>query len=157
MFIEQQPRDPRFLPLAGEFSQEKFQSHYGFLMDAHKTELRTLRDNLKAARKLLASSPRDLRPEREAEVSRLERAVKRAESLVNQDRKARVDQEALTKLDEAERAKRKEGKAGWWMKECLCSINGNCLIDLSSSQRIRRNFCCERGTMPWRLKVGSVR
>ncbi|KAJ7357329.1 hypothetical protein DFH08DRAFT_851659 [Mycena albidolilacea] len=112
-----QARDPRFLPLAGEFSQEKFQSHYGFLMDAHKTELRTLRDNLKAARKLLASSPRDLRSEREAEVSRLERAVKRAESLVNQDRKARVDQEALTKLDEAERAKRKEGKAGWWMKE----------------------------------------
>jgi len=112
-----QPRDPRFLPLAGEFLPEKFQKHYGFLTDAHKTELRTLRDNLKAARKLLASSPRDLRSEREAEVSRLEKAVKRAESLVNQDRKAKVDQEALTKLNEAERAKRKGGKGGWWMKE----------------------------------------
>ncbi|KAF8213087.1 hypothetical protein K438DRAFT_1803384 [Mycena galopus ATCC 62051] len=112
-----QARDPRFLPLAGEFSAQKFQTHYGFLTDAHKTELRTLRDNLKTARKLLASSPRDLRPEREAEVSRLEQAVKRAESLVNQDRKARVDQEALTKLNEAERAKRKDGKTGWWMKD----------------------------------------
>jgi ribosomal RNA-processing protein 36 len=34
-------------------------------------ELKTLRDNLKRARKLLASSPRDLRPEREAEVEGL--------------------------------------------------------------------------------------
>ncbi|KAK7064260.1 hypothetical protein R3P38DRAFT_3301834 [Favolaschia claudopus] len=111
-----QPRDPRFLPLAGEFSQEKFQKHYGFLTDAHKTELQTLRESLKAARKLLASSPRDLRSEREAEVSRLEKAVKRAESLVNQDRKSKVDQAALTKLNEAEKAKRADGKAGWWMK-----------------------------------------
>ncbi|KAJ6575073.1 hypothetical protein B0H19DRAFT_1127030 [Mycena capillaripes] len=112
-----QPRDPRFLPLAGEFSTQKFQEHYGFLTDAHKTELRTLRENLKAARKLLASSPRDLRPEREAEVGRLEMAVKRAESMVNKDRRAKVDQEALTRLNEAERAKRKEGKREWWMKD----------------------------------------
>ncbi|KAJ7634264.1 hypothetical protein DFH06DRAFT_1284458 [Mycena polygramma] len=112
-----QARDPRFLPLSGEFSTEKFQEHYGFLTDAHKTELRTLRENLKAARKLLASSPRDLRPEREAEIGRLEMAVKRAESMVNKDRRAKVDQEALTKLSEGERAKRKEGKGGWWMKE----------------------------------------
>ncbi|KAJ7786269.1 DUF947-domain-containing protein [Mycena metata] len=112
-----QPRDPRFLPLAGEFSPQKFQEQYGFLADAHKTELRTLRENLKAARKLLVSSPRDLRADREAEVSRLEMAVKRAESMVNKDRRAKVDQEALTKLNEAERAKRKEGKGEWWMKE----------------------------------------
>ncbi|KAJ6519780.1 hypothetical protein C8R45DRAFT_952702 [Mycena sanguinolenta] len=112
-----QSRDPRFLPLAGEFSAQKFQKHYGFLADSHKTELKTLRDNLKTARKLLASSPRDLRPEREAEVSRLEKAVKRAESLVNQDRKAKIDEEALTKLNDAEKAKRKDGKTGWWMKE----------------------------------------
>ncbi|KAJ7492659.1 hypothetical protein FB451DRAFT_1219169 [Mycena latifolia] len=112
-----QPRDPRFLPLAGEFSPQKFQEQYSFLADAHKNELRTLRDNLKAARKLLGSSPRELRAEREAEVGRLEMAVKRAESMVNMDRRAKVDQEALTKLNEAERAKRKEGKGGWWMKE----------------------------------------
>ncbi|KAJ7169843.1 hypothetical protein C8R46DRAFT_1090233 [Mycena filopes] len=112
-----QARDPRFLPLAGEFLPEKFQEQYGFLADAHKSELRTLGENLKAARKLLVSSPRDLRAEREAEVSRLEMAVKRAESLVNKDRRAKVDQEALAKLNEVERAKRKEGKGEWWMKE----------------------------------------
>ncbi|KAJ7125621.1 hypothetical protein C8R43DRAFT_1029604 [Mycena crocata] len=112
-----QPRDPRFLPLAGEFLPEKFQQQYGFLADAHKTELRTLRENLKAARKLLASSPRELRDEREAEVGRLEMAVKRAESMVNKDRRAKVDQEALTKLNEAEKAKRKDGKGQWFMKE----------------------------------------
>ncbi|KAJ7487561.1 hypothetical protein B0H11DRAFT_2013865 [Mycena galericulata] len=112
-----QARDPRFLPLAGEFLPQKFQEQYSFLADAHKTELRTLRENLKAARKLLLSSPRELRAEREAEVGRLEMAVKRAESLVNSDRRAKVDQEALAKLNEAEKAKRKEGKGGWWMKE----------------------------------------
>ncbi|KAJ7293541.1 hypothetical protein C8J57DRAFT_1269308 [Mycena rebaudengoi] len=112
-----QPRDPRFLPLAGEFLPQKFQEQYGFLADAHKNELRTLRDNLKAARKLLASSPRELRADREAEVSRLEMAVKRAESLVNRDRRAKVDQEALTKINEEERAKRKQGKKEWHMKE----------------------------------------
>ncbi|KAJ7783744.1 hypothetical protein DFH07DRAFT_788967 [Mycena maculata] len=112
-----QARDPRFLPLAGEFLPQKFQESYGFLADAHKTELRTLRENLKIARKLLVSSPRELHAEREAEVGRLEMAVKRAESMVNQDRRAKVDQEALTKLNEAERAKQKEGKGGWWMKE----------------------------------------
>ncbi|KAJ7092687.1 hypothetical protein C8R44DRAFT_816289 [Mycena epipterygia] len=112
-----QPRDPRFLPLAGEFLPQKFQESYGFLADAHKTELRTLRENLKAARKLVTNSPRELRAEREAEVGRLEMAVKRAESMVNKDRRAKVDQEALTKLNETERTKRKEGKGGWWMKE----------------------------------------
>ncbi|KAJ7103569.1 hypothetical protein B0H15DRAFT_812788 [Mycena belliarum] len=112
-----QQRDPRFLPLAGEFLPQKFQEQYGFLVDSHKSELRTLRENLKTARRRLASSPRDLRAEREAEVGRLEMAVKRAESMVNQDRRAKVDQEALTKLNEAERAKRKEGKKDWWLKE----------------------------------------
>ncbi|KAJ6621701.1 hypothetical protein B0H10DRAFT_2017111 [Mycena sp. CBHHK59/15] len=112
-----QPRDPRFLPLAGEFLPQKFQEQYGFLADAHKDELRTLRDNLKLSRKRLASSPRDLRADREAEVSRLEMAVKRAESLVNRDRRAKVEQETLTKITEEERAKRKQGKGGWWMKE----------------------------------------
>lgn len=119
----QQPRDPRFLPLAGEFLPQKFQESYGFLADAHKTELRTLRENLKAARKLLTNSPRELRADREAEVGRLEMAVKRAESMVNKDRRAKVDQEALTKLNEAERVKRKEGKGGWWMKEGLCALS----------------------------------
>lgn len=75
-----------------------------------------MRENLKTARKRLLASPRDLRAEREAEVARLEVAVKRAESSVNSDRRAKVDQEALTKLNEAESAKRKEGKGSWYMK-----------------------------------------
>ncbi|KAJ7630900.1 DUF947-domain-containing protein [Roridomyces roridus] len=111
-----QARDPRFLPLAGEFSAEKFRQQYGFLEDAHKTELKTLRENLKTARKRLLASPRDLRYEREAEVARLEAAVKRAESMVNSDRRAKVDQEAMAKLNEEEKGKRKEGKGSWYMK-----------------------------------------
>ena len=77
----QVPRDPRFLHSTGTFDPTRFRSQYGFLSEMHQTELGTLKENLKRARKLLVTSPRDLRPEREAEVQRLERAVKRASSV----------------------------------------------------------------------------
>ncbi|RDB29646.1 rRNA biogenesis protein RRP36 [Hypsizygus marmoreus] len=111
-----QPRDPRFLPLAGEFSADKFQASYNFLADAHQTELTTLRENLKRARKLLTSSPRDLYEERLEEVNRLELAVKRAESLVNKDRRDAIEQETLKKLSMEEHEKRKGGKGEWYLK-----------------------------------------
>lgn len=86
-------------------------------MEIHSTELKALRDNLKRAKKLLVSSPRDLREEREQEVGRLELAVKRAESNVNKDRRESVEQQTLDSLAKEEREKRKKGKGGWWMKE----------------------------------------
>jgi ribosomal RNA-processing protein 36 len=115
-----QSRDPRFLPLAGEFSAEKFQAHYSFLGDAHKAELDTLRENLKRARKLLANSPRISFEERNNEVKRLQLAVKRAESMVNKDRQDVTEREALLKLTSEEKEKRKQGKQHWWLKECEC-------------------------------------
>ena len=118
--FSKQPRDPRFLPLAGAFSADKFRKSYGFLTEAHKTELTTLRESLKQARKLLASSPKDLYTEREAEVKRLEVAVKRAESQVNKDRQDRIEQEAIEKLTAEEREKQKEGKEQWHLKKCKC-------------------------------------
>lgn len=112
-----QPRDPRFLPVAGEFSSDSFQKQYGFLADIHSSELKTLRENLKRAKKLLISSPRDLREERQEEVGRLELAVKRAESNVNKDQREMVEKKALSQIAKDERDKRKQGKGGWWMKE----------------------------------------
>lgn len=79
-------------------------------------ELVTLRDSLKRARKLLASSPQHLRPEREAEVERLELAVKRAESSVNRDKRERVEREALNAITKEERDKRQKGKKAFWLK-----------------------------------------
>lgn len=108
--------------MAGEFSVQKFQAQYGFLADAHKTELSTLRDHLKRARKLLASSPKQLLNEREEEVARLEQAVKRVESTVNRDRREKVEQDALEQRMKEEKEKRKQGKGNWWMKECKCFI-----------------------------------
>ena len=113
-----QSRDPRFLPLAGEFSAEKFQAQYGFIADAHKAELHTLRQNLKRAKKLLLTSPQNLFIERDQEVKRLELAVKRAESMVSKDHKDMTESQALLKLTREEREKRKQGKKRWWMKEC---------------------------------------
>ncbi|KAI0651924.1 hypothetical protein C8Q79DRAFT_922543 [Trametes meyenii] len=110
------PRDPRFLPITGEYDPKRFRAQYGFLSEMHEGEMKTLKENLKRARKLLANSPRDLREEREAEVQRLERAVKRAESTVNKDRQEKVQMEALGKLAKEERERQKEGKKAWYMK-----------------------------------------
>lgn len=110
------PRDPRFLPMTGEFSTQQFQRQYRFLSELHVNEMKTLKENLKRARKLLASSPRDLREEREQEVQRLERALKRAESMVNKDRREKIEEEALSKVTVEEREKRKQGKGAWFMK-----------------------------------------
>lgn len=85
-------------------------------------ELVTLRDSLKRARKLLTSSPRHLRPEREAEVERLALAVKRAESSVNRDKRERVEREALTALTKEERNKRQTGKKAFWLKNGMFSF-----------------------------------
>ena len=116
--VYQEARDPRFSQLSGEFDASKFRNHYNFLSDMRQGELGTLRNNLKRARKLLASSPRHLRPEREAEVERLVLAVKRAESSVNSDKRERVEQEALNAITREERQKRQKGKKAFWLKKC---------------------------------------
>lgn len=114
----QEVRDPRFIPLTGEFDAAKFRTQYNFIADMHLTELKTLRDNLKRARKMLASSPHDLREEREREVEKLELAVKRSESMVNRDKREKIEQEALRKVTKEEREKRAQGKGDFWIKSC---------------------------------------
>ncbi|KAJ3823597.1 hypothetical protein EV361DRAFT_888495 [Lentinula raphanica] len=109
-------RDPRFLTMAGEFSTSKFNENYRFLTESHRAELSTLRENLKRARKMLASSPRETRHDREVEVNRLEHALKKAESLVNKDRRDSVEQEALRAAKREERTKQQAGKGKWYMK-----------------------------------------
>ena len=111
-------RDPRFLPFTGKFQPHLHRQSYGFLADMHKTELSTLKENLKRAKKMLASSPRDQREEREQEVAKLEQAVKRAESNVNRDKREQIEQDALGKAKQEEREKRKAGKGAWHMKDC---------------------------------------
>ena len=126
--------------MAGEFDTKRFHSQYGFLSEMHQEELKALRENLKRARKLLANSPRDLREEREAEVERLERTVKRAESSVNKDRREKVELEALSKVAKEERDKRKQGKGAWYMKDgssfdmFLCGVDTNTRTSLCSGQ-----------------------
>ncbi|KAI0094842.1 hypothetical protein BDY19DRAFT_914872 [Irpex rosettiformis] len=111
------PRDPRFLHSSGTFDSTRFRSQYGFLSEMHQSELGTLKENLKRARKLLVTSPRILRPEREGEVQRLERAVKRAESTVNKDKKEQTEENALKKVRQEEKEKRIAGKGAWYMKD----------------------------------------
>ena len=111
-------RDPRFLPFTGKFQPHLHRQSYGFLADMHKTELSTLKADLKRARKMLASSPRDQREEREQEVAKLDQAVKRAESNVNRDKREQIEHDALGKAKREEKEKRKAGKSAWHMKDC---------------------------------------
>ena len=114
----QEVRDPRFLPFTGGFKPHLYRQSYGFLADMHKTELSTLKENLKRAKKMLASSPHNQREEREQEVAKLEQAVKRAESNVNRDKREQIEQDALQKAKQEEKEKRKAGKSAWHMKNC---------------------------------------
>ena len=158
----QVPRDPRFLPIAGEYDPDRYRAQYGFLAELHEEELKTLRENLKRARKMLSSSPRDLRQEREEEVQRLERAVKRAESLVNKDKRDKIEQSALSKLRKDESEKRKQGKKAWYMKngtsvEFLARAREPHFSSLSHSSQLRRKSCSlEPNSRPWPNQAGAA-
>ena len=102
--------------MAGDFDSKLFRRRYGFLSEMHKEELTVLRDNLKRARKLLTSSPRDLRSQRAQEVEKLERALKRAESTVNRDKREKIEEDALSQVAHEEREKQKHGKKAFYMK-----------------------------------------
>jgi len=102
---------------AGRYDPAKFKQQYDFITSLRRDELSTLREHTKRAQKLLGNSPAHLKAEREEEVKRLERAMKRAESSVNLDNRERVESKALWSAKQAEKEKRKKGKAGWWMKQ----------------------------------------
>lgn len=135
------PRDPRFQHTSGTFDPSHFRAQYGFLADMHLTELTTLKDNLKRARKLLQTSPRDVRAEREAEVQRLERAVKRGESTVHRDTREKVEEGALERVRKEERERRREGKGAWYLKEGELS-SSPCSFFLSFQAFISLCCCC---------------
>ncbi|KAF9517517.1 hypothetical protein BS47DRAFT_1314197, partial [Hydnum rufescens UP504] len=112
--IEQ--RDPRFSTLSGEFNPNKFAHSYSFVTDMQQDEVASLRKSLALARKLSQSSPAHLREERAAEVTRLERALKRTESAVERAKREKRDREVLGNAKREERKKRETGKTGWFMK-----------------------------------------
>jgi ribosomal RNA-processing protein 36 len=96
-------------------------------VETHESELKAVQEHVKQARKLLVSAPKEHREVWERELSGLELAKKRAESAVNQDRRERGEQEALSRLSKEEREKRKNGKSRWWMKKCAWQIFIHCV------------------------------
>lgn len=59
-----------------------------------------------------------MRQELETEISRLERALKRAESSVQKSEREKRERKALMEAEKAEREKRAQGKGSWYMKKC---------------------------------------
>jgi ribosomal RNA-processing protein 36 len=112
----QEQRDPRFSTLSGEFNPNKFAHSYSFVTDMQQDEVASLRKSLALARKLSQFSPAHLREERAAEVTRLERTLKRIESAVERAKREKRDREVLGNAKREERKKRETGKTGWFMK-----------------------------------------
>ncbi|KAF8320317.1 DUF947-domain-containing protein [Clavulina sp. PMI_390] len=110
-------RDPRFSSLSGSFDQSQFSKSYSFITGLQETEVGDLKTSLSRARKLLANSPAHLRDDRAAEVTRLERALKRTESHVEREKRERRQREVLGAAKKAEQAKQAAGKGIWHMKK----------------------------------------
>lgn len=104
--------------MSGTFSEETFTQSYSFITSIQQSEVAELRTSLSRARKLLASSPIHLREERAAEVTRLERALKRTESNVEHASRDKRKREALAAAKREEMKKREAGKGTWYMKDC---------------------------------------
>ena len=117
-----------------------------------KAELETLKANLKQARRMLRSSPKDQRDVREEEVQKLEVALKRAESQVNRDVKEEVEHAALNRVRYEEKRQRKEGKGAWFMKNGETSIDGGSAVLTEDNQPKKGIFFCERAMMLWRSR-----
>lgn len=77
-----------------------------------------MREEVSRSRKILSSCPMHLRSEREQEIERLERAVKRMEGLVNRDRQEAIQQKAFANIKHEEKEKQKQGKGQWFLKDC---------------------------------------
>ncbi|KIY53375.1 DUF947-domain-containing protein, partial [Fistulina hepatica ATCC 64428] len=154
--------DPRFLQLAGDFSPKHFSQQYGFLAEMHSNELQTLRDDAKRMRRLVTNAPRHLRAEREQELERMERAIKRVESIVNKEKRDKIEQDALNTVARGEREKRKQGKVGWWMKksdkkdllvraryEALAAEGGNRAVKKAVEKKRKKIGQKEKKTRPF--------
>ncbi|KIM21745.1 hypothetical protein M408DRAFT_333288 [Serendipita vermifera MAFF 305830] len=110
-------RDPRFGEAVGEYSAEHFLHNYEFLSGVRQGELQTIRESLARAKRLLGSSPAALRAERQAEVDKLERTMKRAESAIERTKRTAFERETMLKVKRDERQKRASGKREWHLKK----------------------------------------
>ncbi|KAG8967973.1 rRNA biogenesis protein rrp36 [Tulasnella sp. 419] len=110
-------RDPRFSDLAGEFSPESFASSYSFISKLQEEEVETLKKALKSAQtKPLDKDPTSQKTE-QGEADAIRKALKRAESSVNHNRREERERRTLQAAKTKEMKERLRGKKNWWMKE----------------------------------------
>ena len=113
----QERRDPRFSALSGEFSQEAFGSAYSFIPELQQSEVASLKLALKAARKAAANSSKVTKEAREEEVRKLQKALKRTESMVEKSRRDVRERETISEVKKQEKKKQEDGKKPWYMSE----------------------------------------
>lgn len=120
-------RDPRFLSLSGNFSQDLYEKSFSFLKGSlskevadAKDQLKTAQLNIRRARSLPGQSEDKtyLIEEHQAEVDRLTHEIQRMSSQAKTSQKKDIEKEALRKIKKEERDKRGEGKKAYYLKDC---------------------------------------
>lgn len=124
-------RDPRFLSLSGNFSQDLYEKSFSFLKGSlskevadAKDQLKTAQLNIRRARSLPGQSEDKtyLIEEHQAEVDRLTHEIQRMSSQAKTSQKKDIEKEALRKIKKEERDKRGEGKKAYYLKDCEFTI-----------------------------------
>ncbi|GAA6039237.1 hypothetical protein JCM8097_003220 [Rhodosporidiobolus ruineniae] len=103
-----QARDPRFDSLSGAVRTDLFKNSYGFLVDKQRAELDEMRKTVAAAKK-----KRNIPPDTMLE---LEESLRRMENREVTRRTKEREQEAVAKWKREEKAKQKEGKKAFHLK-----------------------------------------
>ncbi|TIA89121.1 hypothetical protein E3P99_02197 [Wallemia hederae] len=177
-------RDPRFLSLSGNFSQDLFEKSFAFLKGSVQQEVVQAKEQLKAAElslrraRALPSSTDDkqyLIAEHQNEVARLTQDIQRMSSQVKTSQKKDIEKDALRKIKKEEREKRGEGKKAYFMKdsekrkrveeaqkEALRAQGGNKAVKKSEERKRKRHEGKEKKSLPWsrdggRDSVGTKR
>ncbi|TIC08748.1 DUF947-domain-containing protein [Wallemia mellicola] len=169
-------RDPRFLSLSGNFSQDLFEKSFSFLKGSLSKEVAEAKEQLKAAQlnirraRSLPGQSEDktyLIEEHQAEVDRLTHEIQRMSSQAKTSQKKDIEKEALRKIKKEERDKRGEGKKAYYLKdsekrkrveeaqkEVLRAQGGNKAVKKSEERKRKRHEGKEKKSLPW-TKTGG--
>ncbi|TIA91354.1 hypothetical protein E3P81_02071 [Wallemia ichthyophaga] len=164
-------RDPRFLSLSGNFSQDLFEKSFSFLKGSVEKEVSDVKDQLKAAdlslrrARALPSSTDDkqyLISHHQAEVDNLTQQIQSMSSQVRTSQKKDIEKDTLRKIKKEEREKISDGKKAYFLKDsekrkrveeaqkdALRAKGGNKAVKKSEERKRKRHEGKEKKSLPW--------
>ena len=120
-------RDPRFLSLSGNFSQDLFEKSFSFLQGSLNQESESIKDDLNSAElslrraKALPGRSDDkfsLIQHHQSEVNRLSKELQSIQSQIQTKKKKDIEKNVLKSIKKEEKDKQNEGKKAYYLKSC---------------------------------------